>query len=197
MRLRFTRLKVVVVLLVAMGVMSPFESRAQQSEATLQDAQALAKAMQIERFVKVGFEAAIEGKTGGGRVGQAELECFKRTDFSFANDIYAAAFARTLTPGQIKEAVAFFNKPVGQWFLEHSAAIELQSRGVKTAAPSADISPEMYGDLEKFTSGATGKKLLEQREHETPELQNALGAKMVPIVIACKQEAVGKQSGQR
>lgn len=184
MRLCSTRLKVALVLWVAPGLLQP--SQAQQTEASLQDGLALAKAMQVEKAFRMGFEAAVQ-KQGGDT--KAEIDCVKRTDVSFANDIYAAAFVKKLTAAEIEESTTFFNKPVGQWYLEYSAAMELQSRGAKVTVPSADISQEMYDDLTKFVDSPTGKKVLERREHETPELRAALAAKATPIVLACKQEA--------
>jgi hypothetical protein len=184
MRLCSTGLKVALVLLAAPGLWQP--SQAQQTEAPLQDGLALAKAMQVEKAFRMGFEAAIQ-KKGGDTT--AELDCIRRTDVSFANDIYAAAFVKKLKPEEIDESVAFFSKPVGQWYLEYSAAMELQSRGVKVTVPSADISQEMYDDLSKFVDSPTGKKVLERREHETPELRSALAAKATPIVVACMQKA--------
>ena len=192
MRLCSTELKVALVLLLAPGLWQ--SSQAQQIEAPLQNGLALAKAMQVEKAFRMGFEAAVQ-KQGGDT--KAELDCVKSTDVSFANDIYAAAFVKKLTPDEIKESVAFFTKPVGQWYLEYSAAMELQSRGAKVTVPSADISQEMYDDLTKFVDGPTGKKVIERREHETPELRTALAAKATPIVFACKQKAVSAQGEQR
>jgi hypothetical protein len=183
--------------LVAAGIACATDSQALPPEASLQDAQALAQAMHVEKFVKEAFEAVVESNIKSGRATQAELNCIKRTDIPFANDVYASAMARALTQEEMSEALTFFNKPAGQWFLEYSKNLDFQARGLASSIPDVEMTEEMYADFAKFIRGTASKKLLETREHETPELKNALGAKIMPIFLRCKQQGTAQPDAQR
>jgi hypothetical protein len=148
-----------------------------------QEALALAQAMQMEIVVKEAFQVVVERNIRTGRATQAELDCIKRAELPFVNDVYAAGFARVLTADEMKEALTFFSKPTGQWFLKWSR--DAQARGLTAAVPE-DMTEEQSADLSTFMSSTAWQKLLEQRQYETPELKNALGAKMAAIILGCK-----------
>jgi hypothetical protein len=183
--------------MVAFAVLCAQASSAQPADGSKQDALALAKAMEVEKFVKEAFEVIVESNIKTGRANQAELDCVKRAEIPFANDVYASGFARVLTDDEMTEALTFFSKPAGKWFLKYSKDLDFQARGLKSSSSDTEVTPEMYADLSKFLRSTASKKLLERRDHETPELKNALGAKMTPIILQCKQQAMPKPSSQR
>ena len=150
----------------------------------MQDARALMKSMHLERTMKEVFQSKLEEDIAAGRTTPQTLECIQQIDFSFAEDLYANAFVKTLTPAELKESVAFFNKPAGQWFLDFTMAEAMKARGV-TLPAAAEMTPEMFRDFEQFMGTEAAKKLLERREHETPELKNELGAKLAPHILGC------------
>ena len=196
MRLR-SGFNVVVALLLSLGVTYARDGLAQQSEGSMQDARALAKAMRLEQSLKQAFATASQSKSGDGRVSPEGFACLERGDYSFTDELYAAAFNTMFTAQELKDALAFYSKPVGQWHLDYSTALELQARGIKASVPDAEINQDMYSELQIFLDSAAGKKVLE-RKYETPELKQALRAKLTPIALACVQEEhAGSSSGRR
>lgn len=183
--------------IVTLGLMCAQVGSAQPADVSRQDALALAQAMDVEKFVKEAFEAVVESNVKTGRATQAELDCIKRADIPFANDVYASGFARVLTEDELKEALAFFSKPAGKWFLKYSKDLDFQARGLKSSGSDTEVTPEMYADFSQFLRSTASKKLVERRDHETPELKNALGAKMTPIILRCKQQATPAARSQQ
>src|SRR5689334_1571959 len=90
------------IFLIVFGITCAQVNPALSQGASKQDSLALAKAMQVEKFVKEAFQAIIESNINIGRATQAELDCMKRADIHFANDVYASGFARVLTEDEIK-----------------------------------------------------------------------------------------------
>lgn len=174
-----------IVLAIACGATLVPLREAQPQNASEQDARALAQAMQMEAVVKEAFQVVVARNIKTGRATQAELDCIKRAEIPFVNDVYAAGFARVLTADEMKEALTFFSKPTGRWFMEFST--DAQARGLTTAVPE-DMSEEQSADLSTFMSSTAWGKLLERREYETPELQSALTAKMAPVILGCKNQ---------
>jgi sulfur transfer complex TusBCD TusB component (DsrH family) len=146
----------------------------------------LAEAMEVEDQVREGFVAAVQSAMRSGRATEAELNCMKNERMAFANDVYAAGLTKALSQDELSVATDFFSSSAGKAFLKYSREQELKARGIQPSS-SGELSQDAYAGILKFMETSAGKKLVEQRLHETAELKESLASRAGPIILKCKQ----------
>jgi hypothetical protein len=149
-------------------------------------AKALVQAMQVQESVRIALEASVQRDVQQGRFTQKVLDCVKTSNLDFATDTYAAAVAAALSPQEIKQAMAFFSSAEGRGYLKYSAAQELQARGL-SGGESVEMSPKEYSATSKFLDSNAGKKLLQDRVHETAELKASVARGMAALLGQCRR----------
>jgi Tfp pilus assembly protein PilV len=85
-----------------------------------QEAALLVQAMEMEPSARKALEAKSENAIKQGRANPAELDCIRKMDLGFVGQIYASAFAKTLTLEEIQQATKFFGTPAGQEYLQYA-----------------------------------------------------------------------------
>jgi hypothetical protein len=140
----------------------------------------------VSRHASESVEASIRNAIQQGRAKQSELDCVKGANLDFTVDVYAKAIAAALSAEEIKQGVAFFSSPEGQGYLQYSRSLELKARGVPDSTPKADLNPAEYAATTGFLGKSAGKKLLEDRVLETPELRSNLARAMSGLIQKCR-----------
>jgi hypothetical protein len=149
------------------------------------DAKTLAQAMQLAESTRMGIEASIQKAILQGRSTQKELDCMKASNLDFAADAYATAMATALSPEETKQAIAYFSSPEGRAYLRYSRSMELKQRGIPDADPKSDLTDAETRATQKFLEKSAGKKLLEDRVLETPEVRAALTRGVIALKSRC------------
>ena len=173
-----------VVSLVLALLLSVMDAHAQKVSESA-DARALVDAMHLSEHVRAGLEAGVRKAIEQGRSTQKELECTRGANLSFATDAYATAIAAALSPYEIKQAIAFFTTPEGGAYLKYSFGLELHQRGIRDQ-PRYELTAVEEREVLKFIDKSAGKKLLQDRVHETPELRASLIRGVSALVAQCR-----------
>ena len=148
------------------------------------DAKTLAQAMQASEQSRMGIEASIQNAIKQGKSTEKVLECSRADELAFTTNAYAEAIAAALSADEIQQATTFFASPAGKAYLEYSRSLEFQQRGIPDAKPRK-LSGAEERATRKFLQASAGKKLLEDRVLETPQLRAALTRGMVELVSKC------------
>jgi hypothetical protein len=149
------------------------------------DAKALAQAMGLAESTRLGIEASLQKAILQGRSTQKELDCVKGSSVDFAADAYATAMASALSADETKQAIAFFSSPEGREYLRYSRSLELKQRGIPDADPKPELTDTETRAAQKFMEKSAGKKLLEDRVLETPEVRAALARGVIALRNKC------------
>lgn len=150
------------------------------------DAKALSQAMQSTEQARIGIEASIKKGIEQGKATEKVLECSRTQDLAFVSDAYAQAIDSALSAEDMKLATEFFSSPAGKAYLEYSRTLELSQRGISDPNPKK-LSAAEERATRKFLGTSAGKKLLEDRVLETPELRSNLTRGMVELIQKCSK----------
>ena len=156
-----------------------------QTPKILAGAKQLAQSMQLRESTKLGAEVSLQKAVEEGRISQQELDCTKAANLDFALDAYSAAIAAALSSSELKQANAFFSSPAGRGFGHYSRSLELRQRGIPNPDPKLELTPVETAAATKFLATSAGKKLIEDRVLETPQLKASLAQGFVALKAQC------------
>lgn len=151
----------------------------------LSEARVLAQAMQVAQQSRTGIEASLQKAIAEGHSTQKELDCVRAADMSFAVDAYTSAIETSLTPAEIRQALAFYASAEGRGYLQYSRSQELQRRGVPVAQPKTDLTAAELRAMTTFLGTTAGKKLLEAHVLDTPDLKTSLARGLMALTNRC------------
>jgi len=145
----------------------------------------LAQYMQLRESTRLGAEISLQKAVEQGRITQQEFDCTKASSLDFALDAYSAAIAAALSPSEIKQANAFFSSPAGHSYLRYSRSLELHQRGIPDVDPKLGLDKAESAATNKFIATSAGKKLIQDRVIETPELKTELARGFAALKTQC------------
>lgn len=157
-----------------------------QSAQITEGARALSNAMQSTQQARIGIEASIRKGIEQGKATEKVLECSRTHDLAFVSDAYAQAIDAALSAEEMQVATEFFSSAAGKAYLEYSRSLELRQKGLPDANPKTLAGAEERA-TRKFLATSAGKKILEDRALETPELRANLTRGMVELVSKCSK----------
>jgi hypothetical protein len=147
-------------------------------------AKALSQAMQSTAQARMGIEASIQKGIEQGKATEKVLECSRAHDLAFVSDAYAQAIDAALSEEEMQVATEFFSSPAGKAYLEYSRSLEFKQKGIPDPNPKT-LSAAEERATRKFLAATAGKKLLEERVLETPQLRANLTRGMGDLISKC------------
>jgi hypothetical protein len=162
------------------------ENLAAQSVQVTEGAKALSQAMQSTAQARLGIEASIQKGIEQGKATEKVLECSRTQDLAFVSDAYAQAIDAALSGEEMQVATEFFSSPAGKAYLEYSRSLEFKQKGIPDPNPKT-LSAAEERATRKFLGASAGKKLLEDRVLETPQLRASLTRGMSDLISKCSK----------
>jgi hypothetical protein len=156
-----------------------------QTPKILAGAKQLAQSMQLRESTKLGAELSLQKAVEQGRVSQQELDCTRASNLDFAIDAYSAAIAAALSSSELKQANVFFSGEAGRAYAHYARSVEMRQRGIPDPDPKLELTPAETAAATKFLATSAGKKLLQDRVMETPQLKASLAQGFVALKAKC------------
>src|SRR5258705_9935068 len=139
----------------------------------LTEASHLVRAMQVDRGVLVGMQGHFrQGAPKPTEPSWKFYECLMSTKSSVYTSIFTEAFAKEMASEEIRDAINFFEGPIGKKYTQRDIIQLQQSLHISAEESTPNFSDQENAMLEQFLKTETAKKL--KRISNSEPVQNAL-----------------------